>query len=58
MSPEHIDGVREPSPDVSADELIKYNIKRVSVDFFHYQGFRYTNLKDAVAQARRDQRAR
>jgi hypothetical protein len=27
------------------------------VDFFHYGGFRYTNLEDAVAEAIRDQRS-
>jgi hypothetical protein len=35
-------------------EMAKYGITRVPVDYFHYKGFRYTNLKDAVAQAKRD----
>jgi hypothetical protein len=42
------------SPDV-AEEMAKYGIKRVPVDYFHYREFRYTNLEDAVAQAKRDQ---
>jgi len=29
-------------------------IRCVPVDYFHYRNYRYTNLKDAVAQARRD----
>lgn len=35
-------------------ELTKYGIRRIPVDYFHYRGFRYTNPKDAVAQAERD----
>ncbi len=35
--------------------LAKLGITRVSVDFFHCGGFRYTSLKDAVAQAGRQQ---
>lgn len=36
-------------------EMVKYGITRVPVDYFHYRGFRYTNLSDAIAQAKRDQ---
>lgn len=35
--------------------MIKYGITRSSIDYFHFQDFRYTSLKDAVAQARRHQ---
>ena len=35
-------------------ELKKYGIERVPVDYFHYRQFRYTNMDDAIAQARRD----
>ena len=35
------------------EEMAKYGITRVPVDYFHYGDFRYTNLKDAVAQAKR-----
>jgi len=39
----------------SADELMStLGIRCVPVDYFHYRDYRYTNLKDAVAQARRD----
>ena len=34
-------------------EMQKYGIKRVPVDYYHINGFRYTDLKDAVAQAKR-----
>ena len=39
-----------------AEELAKLGITRVSVDYFHCGPYRYTNLKDAVAQARRQQK--
>ena len=32
----------------------KYGISRVPADYFHYGKYRYTNLKDAIAQAKRD----
>ena len=39
----------------SADEaMATLGIRRVPVDYFHYRNYRYTNLKDAVAQAKRD----
>lgn len=37
----------------TTDEMAKYGITRVSVDYFHYKDFRYTNLADAIAQAKR-----
>lgn len=37
------------------DEMAKYGITRVPVDYFHYKQYRYTNLADAVAQAKREQ---
>ena len=39
----------------SADELTKYGIARMPVDYFHYQGFRYSSLEDAIAEAKRRQ---
>jgi hypothetical protein len=39
----------------AAEEMAKYGITRVPVDYFHYESFRYTNLEDAVAQAKRQQ---
>ncbi len=39
----------------AAEEMAKYGITRVPVDYFHYGSFRYTNVEDAVAQAKRQQ---
>jgi hypothetical protein len=37
------------------DEMARYGITRVPIDYFHYKQYRYTNLADAVAQAKRAQ---
>jgi hypothetical protein len=37
------------------EQMTKYDITRVPVDYFHYRQFRYTNFADAVAQAKRDE---
>jgi kynurenine formamidase len=42
------------SPEIT-EELAKYGITRVPVDYFYYGKYRYTNLEDAVAEAKRDQ---
>ena len=34
------------------EEMAKYGITRVPVDYFHYKEYRYTNLDDAIAQAK------
>lgn len=49
-------GERDPGnvQDV-ADEMVRYGITRVPVDYFYYKEFRYTNLEDALAQAKREQ---
>lgn len=36
------------------EEMSEYGIIRVPIDYFHYKDYRYTNLKDAIAQAKRD----
>jgi hypothetical protein len=36
-----------------AEDMAKYGITRVPVDYYHHGVFRYTSLKDALAQARR-----
>jgi hypothetical protein len=36
-------------------EMVSYGITRVPVDYFHCGLFRYSNLKDAIAQAKRQQ---
>jgi hypothetical protein len=35
-------------------QMEKYGITRVPTDSFRYQGFRYTNLQDALAQAKQN----
>jgi hypothetical protein len=35
----------------------RYGIVRVPADYFMYRGYRYSNLKDAVAQVERDRAA-
>jgi len=37
-----------------ADEMTKYGITRVPIDYYYYRTFRYTNLGDAIAQAERE----
>lgn len=37
-----------------AEQMAEFGITFAPVDYFHYRQFRYTNLKDAVAQAKRD----
>lgn len=39
------------------EEMVKFGIIRVSVDYFHCGNFRYTNLKDAIAQAKRQRQS-
>ena len=35
-------------------EMALYRITRVPVDYFHLGPYRYTNLADALAQAKRE----
>lgn len=51
-----------PKPDAPATQpnaarakaMGHYGISWVPVDYYHYGVFRYTNLEDAIAQAKRD----
>jgi hypothetical protein len=36
-----------------AKTMARYGITRVPVDYYHYGTFRYTNLDDAIAEAKR-----
>ena len=40
-----------------ADQMATYGITRVPVDYFHVGKYRYTNLDDAIAEAKRQQPA-
>ena len=53
-SADHNESKSVISPEAT-EKMAKYGITRVPVDYFHYKEFRYTNLKDAVAQAERQQ---
>jgi hypothetical protein len=47
---------REAGPTVghvAVEAMAKYGITRVPTDYFHYKEYRYTNLDDAIAQAKR-----
>lgn len=37
-----------------SDEASDYGITTTQVTYYHYGAYRYTNLKDAVAEAKRD----
>lgn len=37
--------------------MARYGIIRAPADYFLYRGYRYSNLKDAVAQVERDRSA-
>ncbi len=35
------------------EEMKRYGIERIPIDYFHINGFRYTALEDAIVQAKR-----
>jgi hypothetical protein len=37
-----------------AKDMATYGITRVPVDYYHFGVFRYTSLKDAIAEAKRE----
>ncbi len=41
----------------AAEAMAAHGIERVPVDYFHWNGFRYSTLKDALAAARRERTA-
>ena len=43
-----------PSEDGIAEEMANYGITRVPIDNFYYREFHYTNLRDAITQAKHD----
>jgi thiamine monophosphate synthase len=51
---DHMSAPRSATNPAEAEEMAKYGIVLVPVDYFHYGKFRYTNLKDAIAQAKRE----
>jgi hypothetical protein len=41
------------APDALSSDASDYGIRRVTIEQFEFGGYRYTNLNDAVAEARR-----
>ena len=48
-------GTRHAETQEELEEMAKFAIARVPVDWFHFREFRYTNLKDAIAEAKRQE---
>lgn len=55
MASENVKDSSLGSSVAEVEQMAKYGITRIPVYYFHYKQFRYTNLNDAVAQAKRDQ---
>ena len=55
MSSENHDELASAFGPEVAKEMLRFGIARVSISHFHYKDFRYTNVKDAIAQAKRQQ---
>ena len=53
MDPETIDPTGSDLSAEAVDEMAKYGITRARINHFVYGGFRYTNLEDAIAEAKR-----
>jgi hypothetical protein len=45
-----------PLTEEAIKEMLELGIERVSVDYFYFKEYRYTDLNDAVAQAKRQLR--
>lgn len=57
MTVQHEPFKQNSSRDIDV-EMERYGITRAHVDVYSYGEYRYTNLKDAVAQAKRDEARR
>jgi len=55
MSSENYDELASAFGTDIAEEMQKFGVTRVTTDYFYYKEFRYTNVKDAIAQAKRQQ---
>ena len=57
MTPENkTDAGQGISPEM-AEEMAKYGITSAPFQYFYYGDYRYTNLRDAIAQAKRTSQA-
>lgn len=41
-------------PEDAGEQMTRYGITRVPAEVFQYRDYRYTNLRDALAQAKHD----
>ncbi len=53
MLPEHTQESRADLGAAAVQEMARYGIQCAQINHFFYGGFRYTNLKDAIAEAQR-----
>lgn len=53
MSPEQAEPTAAIPTSDAAEDMARYGITCTQVDQFFYGGYRYTNLADAIAEARR-----
>jgi hypothetical protein len=54
MAPAHMNGATEIPGSDAFEEMAKYGIKRVSIEYFYFGSYGYLDLKDAIAQAKRE----
>jgi hypothetical protein len=52
MASTNSDGSSPALTPEAAEDMKKYGIVRVPVDYYYFGKFRYTNLDDALAQAK------
>ena len=45
--------INKKTEDGAAQAMREFGVKCVPVDYFHVGGYRYTDMKDAIAQAKR-----
>jgi hypothetical protein len=57
MMPEHTNRSDADLGSEAVEEMAKYGITCAQISQFFYGGYRYTNLADAIAEAKRHPRA-
>jgi hypothetical protein len=57
MMPEHINQSDADVGSEAVEEMAKYGIKCAQISQFFYGDYRYTNLADAIAEAKRHPQA-
>jgi hypothetical protein len=56
MIPEHANRGDEDLGSEAVEEMVTYGITCAQISQFFYGGYRYTNLADAIAEAKRNPR--